>query len=429
MLKLQANKPYHFLLVHCNDYKNGVSVILATQCIQSIVSHFPNSKVSFLLHSSMKDFFLNNQHLNQIFCIDTDQNIAKTLKRANINISISLVSDRQSTIALFRSGIKARIGVFSHLYSLLFNYKVKQKRSIDKKHEAIYNIDLLKFLQCKQFFYPKIYLKLSDVAYAQEIIKQKFGLDSIENKGYIVICPSHGLHEIGWKAIHFFTIANAIAPLHNVLLLAQEDEMESYKSMLPQFPNLSERNLFLQSQHKDTKHSYIAKILGLISLSRLFIANNNTLLHAAAALDVSTFGILPHKNSLSPYRYAPISQNKKHVVCTPFGIFKSQDSYENSIHGLNMDSITPNIVLSILQVKFFPKEKLFIQIIDNAQQKYSKDQNDENQHSKPSSQQKDNTKQDTDLQEVKDKEVKSLLDIQDSGFTNNAKSSIIDERG
>lgn len=431
MLALQSNKAYHFLLVNCNDYKNGVSVILSSQCIQALASHFQQAKISLLLHSSMQDFFLHNPHVNQIFCIDTNRNLAKDLKHANINISLSLVSDKQSTIALFRSGIKARIGVFSNLHSLLFNYKIKQKKAFDK-HEVTYNLDLLKFLQCRQFFYPKLYLKLSDITHAQEIVAKKFGLDSINDKGYIVICPSHGLNEIGWKARNFFIIANAIAPLHNVLLLAARDEIEGYKALLEQFPNLSQNNLFLQSQDTKSKHKEITQILALIHLSRLFIANNNTLLHAAAALDVSTFGILPYKNSLNPYRYSPISQNKKHVVCTPFGIFKPQNSQEDSLHGLNMDSIAPDIVLSILQAKFFPEERLFIQpinSIDNSDKQKQEDNKEEKEDNSKNLLKQDSIPQDNKLQKSENMEQNSLLDIQDSGFTNNVKTSIIDERG
>ena len=84
MIALQPDKAYHFLLVNCNDYKNGVSVILSSQCIKALANNFKQAKISLLLHSSMKDFFLNNPHINQIFCIDTTHNLIKELKRANI---------------------------------------------------------------------------------------------------------------------------------------------------------------------------------------------------------------------------------------------------------------------------------------------------------------------------------------------------------
>lgn len=354
MLALNKNNMYHFLLVHCNDYKNGVSLILSLHCINILANEFPNAKISFLLHSSMQDFFQNNPHIHKIFCIDTDSNITKSLKNAKINISLSLVSDKKSTIALFRAGIKARIGVFSHFYSLLFNYKVKQKRTLNDKHEAEYNFDLMRFLKCRHFIYPKLYLKLSDITTAQEIITQKFDT----NANYIAICPSHGLQEIGWKSRNFFTIANILAKFYNVLILAPTDEMQSYQAMLPQFTNLSQKNLFIQNNNKLNN---ITQILALIHLSSFFIANNNTLLHAAAALEVSTFSIFPYKNTINPNRYAPISQNKKHVVCTPFGIFNPKDSQEYNNYKLNTDSITPNIVLAILQAKFFLDERILIQ--------------------------------------------------------------------
>ncbi|MDY5184920.1 glycosyltransferase family 9 protein [Helicobacter trogontum] len=365
MLTLNTNTPYHFLLVHCNDYKNGVSLVLSLHCINALAEQFPHAKISFLLHSSMQDFFQNNPYIHKIFCIDTDPNIVKSLANANINISLSLVADKKSTIALFRAGIKTRIGIFSRFYSLLFNYKIKQQRTLNNKHEAEYNFDLMRFLQCKKFLYPKLYLKLSDINIAQEIIRQKFDANSQGNIDYIAICPSHGLQEIGWKSRHFFTIANTLAKFHNVLLLAPVDEMQSYQTMLQQFPNLSSKNLLLQDN--TAQSNKITQILALIHLSSLFIANNNTLLHAAAALEVSTFSIFPYKNTINPYRYAPISQNTKHIICTPFGIFNPKDSYEISDYGLNTDSITPDLVLAILQTKFSLDERILVQNLPNEQ--------------------------------------------------------------
>ncbi len=440
MLTLNTNNPYHFLLVHCNDYKNGTSLILSLHCINALANEFPNAKISFLLHSSMQDFFQNNPHIHKIFCIDTDPNLVKSLKNAKINISLSLVADKKSTIALFRAGIKARIGVFSHFYSLLFNYKIKQKRTLNNKHEAEYNFDLLRFLQCKQFVYPKLYLKLSDIATAQEIIAQKFDTDL--DASYITICPSYGLQELGWKSRHFFTIANALAKFHNVLILAPIDEMQGYQAMLPQFSNLSQKNLFYNTaQDSTTTTNAITQILALIHLSSLFIANNNTLLHAAAALDTSTFSIFPYKNTINPHRYAPISQNKKHVICTPFGLFNPKDSHEYSNYGLNMDSITPDIVLAILQAKFSLDERILLQNLNAPISQADTESNtdiiqDSNdlQNSKIT-QDSINTKDSKyasnsdNLQDSNTTQPHRKLNITDTSLIHTRQASIIDERG
>ncbi len=351
MLTLKVNKPYHFLIIHCATYEDGISMILSLQCIQSIAIKFPNAQISLLIHSSMQDFVKNNPYIKHLFCIDKTPNITICLKKAKIDISISLRPEKESTIKIFRAGIKTRIGIFSNLHSLLFNYKVKLKRNNTNKHEANYNLELLKSIGCNQITYPKIYLNISEKQEAQNYLESKFNIDSILDNGCIILYPGNGLKNVGWRAKNFFFIANEFSKTHNVLVIGLPQEVDGYKAMLVNYTNMSLDNLLIL----DNKNFDIRKLLSIISLARLFISNNNVLLHAAVALDVATFGFFAHKAPLSANRYYPFCNTKKHIVFTPFGIFDLKDSINEehivSNHGLNMDSISPEFIAEILRNK------------------------------------------------------------------------------
>ncbi len=368
MLALQTNKAYHFLLVNCATYENGINTILTLQCIQAISMQFPNAQISFLLHSSMQDFLKNHPQIKHVFSIDKTHNLVLELKKAKIDISISFDSNRESIGKLFMAGVKTRIGIFSNIHSLLFNYKVKRLRGDSNKHEASYNLDLLKSIGSNHVTYPKIYLNISEKQEAQNYLEEKFSTDSLLYNGCIVIYPGNGLKNVGWSAKNFLTMADTLSIKYNVLIIGLPQEVDGYIAMLKNYDNLKLDNLLVFNKVSFS----IRKILSIISVAKLFIANNNTLLHAAIALDVPTFGFFAHKGTLNARRYYPFSNNQKHIVFTPFGILNIKDlaheEENNTNHGVNMDSISPDFIAEILNNKILSTYDILQSQIESKEQ-------------------------------------------------------------
>lgn len=345
MIKINKNKNNHFLLVNCNDYSTGSRVILSIQCIECIKKTYPDSKVSFLLHSSMSGFLENNPYLDNIFCID-NKDIINELKAAKINISISLIADKKSTILLFKTGIKTRIGVFSNFFSLLFNYKIKQKRLDSNKHEILHNIALLKPINCKDICYPKIFLSISQKNASSSYLESKFKDNA---KDLIIISPSTKGN--GWSLKNFLSLANSLCNDFNVLIVGQKEEINLYKSILEHFENLSEKNLFLYDENIESKNlTYTQMLLSTISHANVIISNYNTLLYAAYAMGVQTFSIMPFNSNINPIRFAPLGKND--IILTPLGIYNRKSPAEiDNENGVRLDNITQDLVLDILDSK------------------------------------------------------------------------------
>lgn len=348
MIALNANKSYHFLLILCCDYHASLNLVLALQCIESLKTHFQSAKISFLTHSSTQDFLKNNPFLDTIICVDKVSKLALEIKRMNIDIAIWLTTDTTSMMAVFRAGVKTRIGIFSKLHSFLLNYKIKQQRSKALKHETQYNLDLLKPLGCNSFIYPKIYLNISEKQESQFYLENLFGTHALLDSGFIAVCPSAGLHA-SWSVKNFFFLANELVQNHNILIVALPQEIETYKRLLANYEHLSQKNLFMLSPTQKST-SALRFMLGIISHAKLFIGNNTNLLHAASTLDVEVFALLPYKDSISPMRYAPIHKTKKHKIMTPFGIFNAKAPLQQHDEklGLWLDSITPQFLLEVL---------------------------------------------------------------------------------
>lgn len=346
MIHLDRSKKYNFLLVRCDRIGDVVSSL---PCAQSLKSVYKNSKVYFLTHSYTVDLLKNNPFIDGLICIDDHQfdsikiskkSLFHRIKALKIDISISLFADKRSTINLFLVGIKTRIGNFSKIYSLLFNYKIKQNRSKSIKHEAVYNLELLKSIGCKEIFFPKIYLDIGEKNIATEYLKNKLGYkDSM-----IIIHPGSRGSGIDWNVNNFLFIANELTSKYKILITGSKSEILLYSKLLSNYENLNENNLM--SEEKSLR-----EFLGIISNATLFISNSTGPYHCAVALNIKTIGLFSLKRSISPIRWGAFSPNNIHTMITPIGIYDKTKKIDfNSDDAINMNLIDKKFVLDLINM-------------------------------------------------------------------------------
>lgn len=308
MINLDKNKKYNFLLVRCDRIGD---LALSIQCLEAIKSLYKHSNIYFLVSSYTKDILKSNPFVDKIICIDECKSLSKEIKKLRIHISISLFADKKSSIALFLAGVKYRIGNFAKIHSLLFNYKIKQKRSKCIKNEAQYNLDLLKPLGINKIFYPKIYLDLNEKNQAINSLEQNFRY--FNDKKFIIIHPGSANSAKEWGVFNFLELANILAANHNILISGSHTEINLYSKYIEKFIYLSNENLL--------KPSSLRKFLGFISCANLFISNSTGPLHCASALGIQTIGFYPFKKPMDPIRWGPFNNKVKHFIATPLGIF------------------------------------------------------------------------------------------------------------
>lgn len=361
MIKINPQKNYEILLVNCKSLFLNESAIFLLSYLDSIKNALPYANVSFLIHSSMSDFFANNPFIKEIFCID-EKEVLKKIKDAKIDISISIESSKASTILLFKAGIKTRIGYFSKLYSILFNYKIKKRRTDCNAHEIFSATSLLKIFKINEINAPKIYLSINEKALSLQFLESKFS----DFSNLIVLIPLPQ-NEISYNFKNFLELANALASEFPLLIAGSFNEINFCKNMLHLHNNLSENNLFMFDKndnsspnmpHIDSKDSKSVSqtrlLLAILSNARLVIANNNAFLHAASALKSSTLGIFPCIKSINPNKNAPLGKNN--LVLTPLGIYDKKSPLDASnpatqAQGIRINEIPTDLIIEIVKNK------------------------------------------------------------------------------
>jgi lipopolysaccharide heptosyltransferase II len=304
-------KPQNLLIVRTDRIGD---VVLSLPLAELVKKHYPECRITFLLkdytkslaegHPFIDDILTLNEKNNEISLI----NNIRQIKKNSYDVAVVVYPTFITSLIIFLSGIKKRIGTGYRWYSLLFNYKLYEHRKDALKHELEYNVNLLKYFGIDENVNPSnvnFNLKIAplDDQRVRTILKAK-GIDL--KKPVIIIHPGSGGSAVDLPQNKLKELIDAIYKnlSAEILISGTKSEMELC------------HNLSISGRTKNLAGLFnLAELKALINYSDIFIANSTGPLHIAAALGKYVIGFYPKIPQCSPKRWGPYSD--KSIVFTP----------------------------------------------------------------------------------------------------------------
>jgi len=256
----------------------------------------PDAVIYALVSKVNIDLARKIDFIDEVILYDKDHfwRTFKSIKVANIDISISAFIDTQLGWMLFLSRIKIRIAPATKLAQLFFNKTLKQKRSLVEKTEAEYNLDLAKLLDSNiDLTYQAPLLKLDN--------KQQFRkAHQLERKKIVLFHPGYGGSSDGNLALEdYVKLANTIRQLESIQIIwifgpDDLDAKDNIKALI------SDSDII---HHPLTLLDYCY----LIRDSELLISTSTGPMHLAGALNVKTVSFFGSSLFSSSKRWATVS--------------------------------------------------------------------------------------------------------------------------
>lgn len=198
--------------------------------------------------------------------------------------------------------IPLRVGSGYRWYSLLFNKRVYVHRSVAEKHEAEYNVDLLKAVGCTvtTIPYPRVEISQKVVEDMRKRLPE-FGIST--DKTIVILHPGSGRSARDWSPKRFGELGASIAGLSDVQVLVtggkgEEQLVRTVAAMVGVgTPTIVDQLSLLQ---------YAA----LTRFASLLVANSTGPLHIAAAVGTPVVGLYPHITAMSQTRWGPYTRKK-----------------------------------------------------------------------------------------------------------------------
>jgi ADP-heptose:LPS heptosyltransferase len=304
-------KPENLLIVRTDRIGD---VVLSLPLAGIVKKHYPECKITFLVRNYTKELVLNHPFIDNVIILEEEKgkislsSNVKKVKSYNFNSCIIVYPTFITSLIIFLSGIKNRIGTGYRWYSLLFNKKVYEHRKYAERHELEFNINLLKNIGIKEKISPSnIEFNLGINKNDKKKVFKTFAENGIDiEKPVLIIHPGSGGSSVD-------------LPLDKLKeMIGLIESKTDFQIILTGSPN--ERNiceqLVLNERVKNFAGEFnLTELTALIDISDLFISNSTGPIHIAAALKKHVIGFYPKILACSAKRWGPYLDNA--VVFSP----------------------------------------------------------------------------------------------------------------
>lgn len=189
------------------------------------------------------------------------------------------------------------VGTGYRLYSMLYTHRIYEHRSKAKRHEAEYNVRMLREIgiEAAQVPLPRLELRAEDLRRADENIVRLFGK---QTQKYCVLHAGSGGSSFEWPMERYTEFAKWVAQRLSLPIVLTG--LRSDRETLLSVSRVMERQgasvrLFLDRP--------LLELAGLLSRAELVLASSTGPGHLAAALGTPTLGLFPLIRPLSKARW------------------------------------------------------------------------------------------------------------------------------
>ena len=320
-------------------------VVLSLPLARIVKKYYPDCKVTLLLKEYTTSLAEQNTYVDSIIVLK--EKGGKILIRKNIDeiskfrfdSTVIVYPTFVTSLIIFLSRIKYRIGTGYRWYSFLFNHKIYEHRKFAEKHELEFNVNLLKaFGIDENVNEDNIQFDLKPTIKNKNSIDKLFEEEGISSdKPIIIIHPGSGGSAVDWPIDKFQKLVRIILSKTEatIIITGSRHEEEICKKLEI---NNSVRNFAGKFD--------LANLIALIDKADIFISNSTGPIHIAAALGKYTIGFYPRILSCSPKRWGPYTK-RKYIFTPQIGCTKCDRKQCEQLDC--MSSITPEEVFNQLE--------------------------------------------------------------------------------
>ncbi|MGL4641505.1 MAG: glycosyltransferase family 9 protein [Cetobacterium sp.] len=315
-------------------------LILSIPSFFMIRKMYPDAEITLLVRNYNYNIVKNLPYINRVVQIDRyrQKELLEKIEYFNADVFIALYVDDFVMQLAKASKAKVKIGPLSKLKSFFtFNKGVLQKRSKSIKHEAEYNLDLIKKLDKKLFeerfeINTAIYLDKNNIESAEKFFK-----DNNIGKKVLVVNPFMGGSA---KNITDEQYANILTKII--------DRVENLDVIITAHISDEERGLdLIKKIDRDRVYLFanggeLLNIGAVINKSKVYFGGSTGPTHIAGSLQKSIVALYPKKPTQSPTRWGVYGDEDVTYV------IPDENSKENYKHK-NFDSYTDKVEERIVQ--------------------------------------------------------------------------------
>jgi ADP-heptose:LPS heptosyltransferase len=295
-------EPRHILVSRTDALGDA---LLALPVCTALKQAFPACRVTLLASGYTRDaLLLSDPGPDEILVHDTHNEhtppLRKILAVAGFDAALMVFPDPQVSWAVFLARIPLRVGTARRWWSFLYNRPVHHHRRLADRHEADYNLDLVRALGIPAVLVPpRLRPRAEDAAWASEYFQRQ---------PLVILHPGGNGSAANWPAAHYSHLAEIL--------------MRDFGVKVFLTGSLREQPLLqavAQASHpapwRLTEPVNLQRLAALIAQAKAFVSGSTGPMHMAAGLGVPTVSLFPSNGVTGPVRWRPLGERT--VLLTP----------------------------------------------------------------------------------------------------------------
>jgi heptosyltransferase-3 len=311
MREIKITGKENFLVVRTDRIGD---LILSTPVFQAVKARFPQSHLCAMVSSYAADVLKNNPQVDDVIIDDHEQkggglgdfaDLVRRIRKGNFHVAILLRPTFRLALVLYLAGIRYRIGTGYRLYQVLLNRKVYEHRKVNLRHEAEYNLDLLRPLGIEpQKITPRVYLTDDEKQQASDTFEQ---LGIAANDTVVLIHPGSGDSSLNLPPRRFAQVADRLTEElgAKIIFTGAEKERESIDWIAS---NVRHEAFDL------TGRTDLRQLAAILERSDVVISNSTGPMHLAVAVGTPTVAIFCPIFSAGPIRWGPYGEGYEVIL-------------------------------------------------------------------------------------------------------------------
>ncbi|MFH1441848.1 MAG: glycosyltransferase family 9 protein [Candidatus Omnitrophota bacterium] len=276
--------------------------LLNIPAFRAIKESFPNSKLSVVVNSHLKELAGSIKYINEVIEWNGQKHsladkikLIKYLKKNSYDIAIMMNPSKEFNIIAYLAGIPIRAG-YDKKWGFLLNYKIKDNKFLGQEHEIDYNLELVNLIGAKTED-KSLSLVIENTILPEEIIPQN-------NEDFLVIHPWTSDPIKQWPIENFIALAKRIASELKIRTLIVGGNLEVKKSA-GYWTNLG-AGLITDITGKTS----LLELAYILKKSKLLISGDSGPVHLACAAHTPVIAIFRNDiQGKTAKRWGPWGQN------------------------------------------------------------------------------------------------------------------------
>jgi ADP-heptose:LPS heptosyltransferase len=235
--------------------------------------------------------------------------LAARIRAAHFDAALMVFPDRRVSWAVWRGGVPLRVGSGRRWWSWLYSRRVPVSRAQGGRHEAEFNLDLVRTLGWPaKLVVPRLRLQPAAVRWARAYLKSQ-GLGA--RARLLVVHPGGRGSAANWPPASYRALVQRLGawPQTRVLLtgsLAEQPLLAEVARGVAPTPMVLREGISLP------------QLAALLAQARVVVSGNTGPMHLAALLGVPTVSFFPAAGVTGPERWRPLG-NRQEIVSPPAG--------------------------------------------------------------------------------------------------------------